>query len=229
MWMASVFRNIAVQFGYRFGDERDLKDLSGVDIFLGWSGKPPAQLMKQEFRGLHVIRDPRDIVISGARYHLDANEGWLKQAKEIFGGMSYQEALQATPPEKRFELELERGAAPFTLANIAAWNYEDPCFYETRYEDLVVDKDTTEFREVLIFLGIPKHQIAQACEIFRTKSLFSGLVGVQAPRHVRDGRPRQWEMQMNRAQGEIFIEKYGDLLIKLGYETNHDWVLNLQN
>ena len=42
--------------------------------------------------------------------------------------------------------------------------------------------------------------------------------------HVRSGTSNQWKKHLNPELRKRFVELYGDVLIKLGYEENHDWV-----
>ena len=70
-------------------------------------------------------------------------------------------------------------------------------------------------------LGYPQEALpgliamAEKVSIFHAASACSG--------HVRDGRPRQWPDVFDRRLKDLFIDRFGDALIRLDYEVNHDW------
>lgn len=145
---------------------------------------------------------------------------------ESLGGLSFQETLAGLPAEKRFKFELEHLAIN-AFGELAAWDYDDDRFFELRYEDLIADKTAEKFREALEFLSLPPAEIEVACELFLHQSLFNPRIRQHMPKHIRDGRARQWIKQMTGQQGKWFVDVAGDLLVELGYEDNHDWVRRL--
>ena len=53
-------------------------------------------------------------------------------------------------------------------------------------------------------------------------SLFSG--NLTPSLHRRSGKAGQWERYFTPAHKTRFLELFGDALITLDYEENHDWV-----
>ena len=210
---------IAAEFGYSFciANKKRWK----ADIVFANNSRFSSEVLAGDFRGVHLIRDPRDIVLSGMRYHLDAAEGWLHKPDKELDGQSYQQVLNGLSKDQQFNFELKRTARD-QFKDLLAWNYEDPRFYELRYEDLMTDRAAVEFRNVLTFFAMPEDQIEGSCRILKQNSLFNENARMANSRHIRDGRVRQWATQMTRSQGESFAEVGGDLLIALGYEPNYD-------
>ena len=88
IWMRKVFRAIANEQGIPFMQcyrAKRLVDLAetGPHIVVNWSSSLPQQLLDMpEARFLHIIRDPRDVLLSGMRYHRIAplgNEKFLRE------------------------------------------------------------------------------------------------------------------------------------------------------
>src|SRR5205807_6273285 len=52
-------------------------------------------LRDPDSRIFHLIRDPRDVIISAMHYHKTARESWLHRAKAKFGQKTYQEELNS--------------------------------------------------------------------------------------------------------------------------------------
>ena len=174
------------------------------------------------YRGIHMIRDPRDIIVSGCFYHQHANESWLQVTSEKFGGLSYQQKICSyeTLSEKlSFEMN---NSARSGLTKIQQWNYSNMNFMEIKYEDLIADKNLELFSSMFKFLGFPDKNMSTLLDIAWTRSRFSGKV--KNSNHIRDGSACQWPKYFNRRLAKCFVRDYGDLLIKLGYEKNNDWV-----
>lgn len=223
-WMSSVFSKIGQEFGLKlyFGEKDHLP--SDFDIFLdGHSKFSGLEQLSGEYRGLHLIRDPRDVIISGCFHHQKATEGWLHVKRENFGGLTYQQKINSLPSlSEKIMFEMEHTASA-TIQNMLKWNYNNSSFIEVKYEQLISDSNLTLFHEIFVFLGFPGSSIPQALRIAYDNSLFSGMVN--NPRHIRSGKARQWKDMFTSAHKTRFLELFGDALIKLGYENNNDWAV----
>lgn len=224
--MASTFRSLARAIGVPFVN---LRSAQAVQL-----PPPPAILFDPGTRWyttaerlpadrvFHLIRDPRDMVISGMHYHRTSEEPWLHKPRKLFGGKTYQQALNALPDDHaRLLFEMERIAGS-SLQVMLDWHYGRPECFECRYEDLSADTDLTLFTAACRHLGIPEDKLPAATECFRQHSLFS--MGAKRPEHVRSGAPRQWQSVFDRTLAEAFDSRHGDALIALGYESDHSWV-----
>lgn len=89
-----------------------------------------------ELRGFHVIRDPRDIIVSGYFHHLHSH-------REVVNGIVWDEL---PPHRKRLrELDHDEGlmaqiefSYPY-IHTMATWNYQQPGVLEVKMEDLVTE------------------------------------------------------------------------------------------
>jgi hypothetical protein len=184
--------------------------------------------LAQDFRGFHLIRDPRDIVLSGLHYHKKADERWLLAPQERFGGLNYQQKLNSIADEEgQFLFELQHQGKETVFDELLAWRYDDPRFYEARYEQLVVDAKAAKFTQILMFLGFEGRLLNLGIELFLGTVLVPGTEIPKDHVHVRDGRPEQWRTAYRRWHGERFVEVMGDALIRLGYERDNSWVERL--
>lgn len=172
--------------------------------------------LAKAYRGLHLIRDPRDVIVSGAFYHQHSTEAWLHKPMAYLNGQTYQQALnRCSTLEDKLLFEMEY-AGRHTIAEMLAWDYANPQFFEVKYEDLIVDVELRLFREIFLFLGFSEDQMDTLLEIAHAHSLFSGLNN--DPSHVRSGQPQQWPTYFNATLKNRFDELFGDALIRLGYE-----------
>jgi hypothetical protein len=221
VWMKQVFEAVARECGQPFflGEQRDLPP--GTVVFFQEHSRFEPGRLGSPYRGLHLIRDPRDVVISAAHYHLSAHEPWLDRRRLRFFGRTYRQMLaRRTTPADRIRFEMWH-VSQRVIRAMAAWDDADPHFLTVKYEDLIQDTGLVLFRRIFGFLGYPEHKLERLCGIAREKSLFSGQV--QPSTHVRSGAPGQWRAVFDRELAREFHARFGAALIRLGYEPDDGW------
>jgi hypothetical protein len=170
------------------------------------------------FRGSHVIRDPRDLVVSGYEYHLVTTEPWVLVPQRHLGGISYQEYLRSLDPHDGLTAEIE-WLASGTAKDLSEWNYNQKEFIELRYEDVLAD-ESTAFERLFHWYGFNDSAVAFGMDTVERLSLKHG--GAK-PTHVRSGAPGEWATRFTPEHTARFKELTGDLVVDLGYETDSDW------
>jgi hypothetical protein len=179
-------------------------------------------------RVFHLIRDPRDVIISAMHYHSSASENWLHRPRKVFRGLSYQDKLKSLPDDRaRFVFEM-RHTSRRVIHAMHHWDYEQPNSLECRYEDLIEDVEGLKFTEVMLHLGFEQRESVLGRNIFRKNSLF-GKKKRPNDTHIRSGARRQWESVFNRQSAKEFIQEFGDVLVKLGYEPDDSWIEALED
>ena len=230
LWMRAVFRRIAVELKVAHYNvfPANLNQIVPEDdrVFLfQWSSAfPDAILQRPDARILHVIRDPRDVLLSGMRYHrrAGADEPFLHIARDDLDGRSYQDHLNALPDDlARLHFEMEEKHAE-TLGQMVAWT-SGPNTTEARYETLMADHDGRAFRTHLRNLGLPEPEVEIGARHFWDQALFGGLAERRPPRveaHVTGAPGRDWRQALPREIAEAYAERHGDALVQLGYESS---------
>lgn len=171
-------------------------------------------------RGVLVVRDPRDVIISGAHYHCEAFERWLNEPNPAFGGASYRERISALPTDDdKYLFEMEHTGAD-TIRQMLAAIEAYPQFRVFKFEDLVTDLDLMTFRQMFTHLGFQAAEIPALLSIAYENSVFSGRVGNSV--HVRSGKPEQWKTAFSASVRRQFRERFPDAPEKLGYEATTD-------
>jgi len=223
-WFIRVLRRIARYYGLNFQrcEQSELKEDS--DIFMEYMSRVDVKKLPT-YIGSHMIRDPRDIVISGYFYHMWTKEEWAHIPRENLDNMTYQEYLQSLNQEEGLLAEM-KGTSKEVIEEMSNWDYSNPNFFEFKYEDII-------HHEKEVFYQIFKHyefseEAIQNCLSMSEKFSFNNKakrkVGtIKSNSHLRSGRCGEWRDFFNENHKQQFKELFGDVLIKLGYETNNNW------
>lgn len=220
VWFRSVLLTVCRHYGlrHRNGNARPVAPDADMAFFHS-SGVFDVDLLgDRPFRGSHMVRDPRDLVVSGYEYHLVTEEAWALHPEDHYGGLSYQSRLRGLNEHDGLMAEIE-WVASGTAVDMAAWNYDRPEFLELRYEDVIAD-EAGAFDRLFRWYGFSERAVAFGLESVDRLSLRRG--GAQ-PSHVRSGRPGEWRSRLGPDHIAAFKELTGDLVVRLGYEATSDW------
>ena len=244
VWMQRVFRSMGRAFDIPCAQvfrktAAELVPEAGRIFLFSWSTRfHESILSRPDTRIMHIIRDPRDVLISGMRYHQicgEFGENAIHRKRDDLGGQSYQEHIRGLPDDEAkllFEMG-ERHAR--TIGEMVAWDYTRPNVIELRYEDLMQDHDAVAFTLHLRALGLTAREAGEGGKIFWRKSLFGGLAKDQkrddrVKTHVTSGKIAQWRTDLPRRVAEIYAERHGQDLVRLGYEPHPThWLRELRH
>lgn len=167
-----------------------------------------------EYVGVHIRRDPRDVVISAGFYHKHSNERWLHIPRDEFGGKTYQQYVNAIDSmEDVFLFEFDHVAGS-TIRDMLNWNY-DCGFVEFKYEDLVTPDGGSLFRPEINKWPLSTLEKSLLGGLFNYYSVFSGRV--RKDNHVRNPRSGQFQQHFTEKLQQEFTARFSDNFNKLGY------------
>ncbi|MCE9646916.1 MAG: sulfotransferase domain-containing protein [Chloroflexi bacterium] len=163
-----------------------------------------------------IFRDPRDVVVSHVFYVTEM------EARHV-----HHEYYQSLPDfNARLKVSiLGRPDSDAEFPDIAArfapylgW-LERPEVLSIHFEDLILDRAAALTR-------ILQHFLARAPLPASRELILEALetsINPQKSPTFRSGRTGEWKKHFNDEHKRIFKDAAGDLLVKLGYEKNHDW------
>lgn len=235
VWMSSVFNAIATRLGVRYidfwanGGDVDWRSGERFILFNYHSiFRTNAEMLDADnVRILHLVRDPRDVLISALKFHLRSDEKWLLEPSADFGGKSYQQVLKDLPSKyDQYVFEMEHSSRN-TLGQMERWDYGRSNCFEARYGELISDVDLQLWEEIISFLGFEDHEREVCRECFWRFSLFGDLAGsdhVHVKSHVQSGREGQWRTEFDATIAQAFVARFPTVLQTLKYEPDGAWV-----
>ena len=166
------------------------------------------------YKAFHVIRDPRDIVVSAYYSHRDLPRD-DKQEQQKLREVSLEEGLILTMRGRQWQFE-----------NMYNWNYDDPNIIEVLFCELVAFP-VNLFCEIFRQWGFDN--MVDKIECIVEENSFEQLTGrkrgdEKIGSSLRKGITGEWRYHFTPKCKRTFVELYDDLLIKLDYERNNTWV-----
>ena len=194
-------------------------------------------------KGIRIIRDPRDVIVSGFLYHQRCSEKWCINSdftnpshpfpqvpwpldgldlatKESYvaslDGLSYQEKIRSLDRERGLVFEMD-GFAKITIDEMISWEQQDSVL-TIKMEDLIGDFDG-QFEKIFRWLEIEDEYIASCLEIAVAHDMNRmGDEQIASNPHISTGKLRKWEEFFTPNVSKAYQERFADAHKKLGYE-----------
>lgn len=170
-------------------------------------------------RGLHIIRDPRDMLLSAVRFHLKGNEPWLDVPDPKWGGQSFRQKLSgyaSLEDQLAFEMDTHMGWSIEQMANLG----RQGVILDIKYEELIEDHDMRRFHAALVHLGVSGHDLINALDAYWRSSLFGerSEADIRATSgHIFESSAMQWQSALDDQCIHRIEERFGWAIEKLGY------------
>jgi hypothetical protein len=238
-------------------DLKNFIEVNKVDFLLYTNADYQYTRSLTNYKGFHVVRDPRDTLVSAyfSHFYSHPTTNWpeLIPHREKLSRLSKDEGLIA-----------EMDFSDVFFQQMYSWNYAQSNIYEIKMEDLFRDS-SANFTKIFRFLGllnnsdnsdkliIPLNLIKTINKVYfktngiipfhikkstisqtellekvdrnsfknKAKGRKKGQENVKS--HYRKGVSGDWKNHLTTRHIKLFKDKYNDLVLKLGYESNPDW------
>jgi len=184
-----------------------LESAQNILLNLSNAGVPVVQAVKSHlkvFKGVHVIRDPRQILVSSYFHHLEGHPE--ENGKWYWGRLaSDRRILKSLNLENGILYELDNITCDIIENQILPWEKDDRIL-ELKLEDINTQFETV-YANLLEFLDL------------KAKPHIDTSIGSQ----FMNSNSRRWQAIFTPLIKAAFKERYGQLLVDLGYEKTLDW------
>ena len=238
-WMSRIFYSIQKRTGLTisYGASSDMELVIVPNASFDWLEK-----VSTDYKGIHLVRDPRDVIISGYFSHRNTHRirDWENLAK-------HRKVLQEVDFNEGLFLEMEFSTY-FLMEHMYRWNYQNPKVLELKFEEVTkLDYDFTEIFQFLDLhtpektlntkkylnklnnknlwvgrysnIGLNGTEITEIIEENSFKKLSKGRKqgAEDTTNHYRKGISGEWKTCFTDEHVAHFKEKFGGLVEKLGY------------
>ena len=242
---SKVFREIATYYGLKFVDSPGYNEnIEDADIVHYWHAQISDEIRNSNHKGIHIIRDPRDVIVSGYLYHQRCKEEWcinqdfeivenisypqvdysqehLSQEDKVsylnsLNGKSYQENLKTMPQDEGLVFEMD-GFAGRTIGDLLGWD-SNPNILEIKFEELLADYDE-KWLAVFTHLGFGGKHLQRVSNFAKNHDLSRmSKDQISKDKHISTGKLTKWDEYFNDNISHEYQNRFGDAHGKLGYD-----------
>ncbi len=243
-WMSRIFYAIQKRTGFTISYGTNAE----AELVIVPNANPEsfAQLHpSQNLRGIHLIRDPRDVIVSGYFSHRNTHRLGDWENLKI-----HRQALQAVDMEQGLFLEMDF-SGHFLKNDMYRWEYgANPDILELKYEEVIApDYDFTPiFKHLELYAPNQTIHLKKYLNKFNNKKIWfwrypniglndtdiqaiiqensfknlskgrmQGAENIQS--HYRKGVAGDWKNYFTEGHTAYFEKSFGDILEKLGYSS----------
>lgn len=213
-YFVDVMRLFAMCRGQRFQIVNMQQPKAQTDIFVSGHSKMDLPALAP-YRGVHIMRDPRDMIISGYHYHKWTTEEWAHRPDDQ--GRSYQQKLLDASQDDGLYMDIDHFIFSYRdlLEN---WNMDDPDMLELKFEDLMGDGRAALYDQIFRHFGCNSDDLALGIRLmtmFEAKKRAGKSTGAKS--HVRSAKSGQWKGMLTADHLAYIDTELGDVLDKFGY------------
>ncbi|HEX9389318.1 MAG TPA: sulfotransferase domain-containing protein [Anaerolineales bacterium] len=163
-----------------------------------------------------IFRDPRDVVVSHVFYVTDMEARHVHH--DYFASLPDFGSRLKVSILGRPDTNIEFPNIADRFAPYLGW-LDQSAVMKIHFEDLINDRVATLNRIIDHFLVRVPLQTPRGLIL---ESLESSISPSRSPT-FRSGKTGEWKKHFTQEHKKIFKDVAGDLLVKLGYEKDHDW------
>ena len=224
MWITRVLESVGNRFDLKVQKSNLIETVLNADadvLICNHSQHAPDSF--GDFVGSHLIRDPRDAIVSGYFYHLWTDESWAREPQRRFAGLSYQQHLATLDQGAGIGAEIDRFAEYVHDYGLLTWDYHDPRMLELKYEDLIRNEGVV-FKELFQHYGFTARAVGISMQLALQqsfKNVSQRQIGEKIARsHLRSGEPGEWKSVLTREHRRQIHDRLGELIERMGYESS---------
>lgn len=173
------------------------------------------------FRGVHVVRDPRDLLVSAYYAHRSSHptDGWPELVE-------FRAVLQEVPRDVGLLLEMDFCEGVFE--DMRSWPATVPGVLQLKFEEIISD-ERASFERICRHMGLESRLGSETLDRIVAQHSFKVLSGGRdkgqedSKEFYRKGAAGDWTEAFSVAHRWAFKNRYQDVLLQYGYEGDDSW------
>jgi len=171
-------------------------------------------LKKSNVKVVHIVREPRDVLVSHAYFFAKKKDYFLYP---ILANISFEDRIRTTLQGGYYkEIKLQLNSFQNALENILEWEKSDNCLI-VKFEDLIGEKGGGSREKQNETIKIILHFIQREDLLENAEELGSKLYG--GTHTFRKGQNEAWREELSEKLIAEINSSIGDLILKLGYKV----------
>ena len=244
--LSKVFRDVSRYYGLRFHDALGFTESvpEDSDIVHFWHSQCSEKILSSQHLGIHLTRDPRDVIVSGYLYHQRTKEEWCKNEDfeikqnigypqvdysqihlqheekigylELLNGKSYQKNISLLNQDDGLIFEMD-GFAGRTIGDLSKW-VGNETILEMKFEKIIEQYDNS-WKDIFSHLGFSGKQLIRACRIAKAHDMNKmSEKEIAKDKHISTGKLRKWKDYFSEEVYQAYTERFENIHLKLDYE-----------
>lgn len=243
--LGKVFLQLSLKYGWEFKSVAgSIEEIPKSDVVFFLHSQIDYSKLPDEYIGIHMVRDPRDIIVSGFLYHkrtveewcinknfqttnpikypqvpnsqMYRSEKWKIDYIKSLNGQSYQENIKNLSDEEGILYEMNH-YGKWTIEDMLKWDFKEANCLELKFEDVMTNYDL-EMRKIFEHCNFTNEQMVVA-KTFADKEDINKMSkkDIEKHAHISSVKTRKWERFFTDKHKEFFNEHFSEVLKKYNY------------
>lgn len=243
--LGKVFLQLSLKYGWEYRSVAGSTDkIPDADVVFFLHSQIDDSKLPEKYIGIHMVRDPRDIIISGYLYHKRTTEEWcvnknfqtsepikypqvpnsqMYRSQEwkvnylkSLEGMSYQEKINSLDQDEGIMFEMNH-YGKWTIEDMLKWDFDKANCLELKFEDVMSNYDN-EMMKVFNHCGFSGEQL-QVAKAYADKEDINKMSkkDIEKNPHISSAKTKKWERYFTKYHMKYFNDNYVDVLKKYKY------------
>lgn len=243
--LGKIFLELSLKYGWTFKSiPGEVDNIPNIDVLFFLHSQVNYDKLPKEYIGIHMVRDPRDIIVSGFLYHQRTNEEWCvnknfqisesikypqvpnsqmyrsedwkRSYLKSLNGKSYQEQINSLNQEEGIHYEMNH-YGKWTIEDMLKWDFDRANCLELKFEDLMADYDNV-MTNIFNYCKLSSSQMKFAKKIARKEDLSKMTKKeIEKNSHISSVQTKKWERYFSPTNIEFFESHFSDVLKKYNY------------
>ena len=243
--LGKIFNNLCLKYGWEYKSFPGYaNEIPKSDVVFFLHSQIDKNKLPKKYIGIHVVRDPRDIIISGFLYHKRTDEEWCVNknfqinrkiiypqvpSSQMFRsenwkrnyikglrGKSYQENINSLSEEKGIFFEMKH-YGKWTIEDMLNWDSKTMNCLEIKFEDIMSNYES-EMDKIFDHCNLSKSQLLTAKRISENENIKKmSKSAIEKNPHIFSSNTRKWKKYFNNEIKSYFEKNFSEVISKYNY------------